>query len=340
MKLSICIPTYNRANYLNNCLHSIINCNHNKATKFQVCVSDNCSTDNTEFVVKKAAKFLKIKYMKNTFNIGVHLNFLNVVSMADTEFVWMLGDDDLLMPYAIEKIFNLIEKNQNIDFFYVNSYHLSTEYVDKFSNPFNTKNLPVDMQPFSKRKIEGKLRFNELINPNISFDFLGGIFLSVFRKKNWDDNTSVLDKNAIQDKRIFSHFDNTFPHIKIFSRAFAKSDAYFNPIPLNVCLTGAREWSHMSPLIMSVRLVEALDEYRKNGLSFWQYVYCKNYALRNFIPDLINMIIHRKNSGFVFINPFALVIKNFLYPNFYLSIFYFIGRRVLKIYKYIVNLLN
>ena len=91
---------------------------------------------------------------------------------------------------------------------------------------------------------------------------------------------------------------------------------------------------------MSVRLVEALDEYRKNGLSFWQYVYCKNYALRNFIPDLVNMIIHRKNSGFVFINPFDLIIKNFLYPNFYLSIFYFIGRRVLKIYKYIVNLLN
>ena len=136
-----------------------------------------------------------------------------------------------------------------------------------------------------------------------SFQFL--------EKKNWDENTSVLDKNAIQDNRIFSHFDNTFPHIKIFSRAFANSDAYFNSIPLNVCLTGAREWSHMSPLIMSVRLVEALDEYRKNGLSFWQYVYCKNYALKNFIPDLVNMIIHRKNSGFEYINPLALVIKNF-----------------------------
>ena len=47
----------------------------------------------------------------------------------------------------------------------------------------------------------------------------------------------------------------------------------------------------MSPLVTSVRLLEALHEYRKNGLSFWRYVYCKNYALRNFIPDLINMII-------------------------------------------------
>ena len=44
--------------------------------------------------------------------------------------------------------------------------------------------------------------------------------------------------------------------------------------------------------------IEALDEYRKNGLSFWQYVYCKNYALKNFIPDLVNMIIHCKKFWF------------------------------------------
>ena len=79
MKLSICIPTFNRANYLNNCLHSIIRCNYDKTKKFQVCVSDNCSTDNTEHVVKKATKSLNIKYVKNSFNIGVHLNFLKVV---------------------------------------------------------------------------------------------------------------------------------------------------------------------------------------------------------------------------------------------------------------------
>lgn len=340
MILSICIPTFNRAHYLNNCLHSIIKYNLHKKLKFQVCVSDNCSTDNTEQVVKKAKRFLDIKYLKNPTNFGVHLNFLKVVSMADGEFIWMIGDDDLLMPYAIENIFDLINKNPNVDFFYVNSFHLSTDYIEKFTHPFDTKNLPIDMKPFSKRKIEGELPFYELINPNISFDFLGGIFLSVFKKKNWIENTFVLDKKALSEKQIFSHFDNTFPHIKIFSRAFANSKAYFNVLPLNVCITGAREWSHMSPLIMSVRLVEALEEYRKNGLSFWQYVYCKNYALRNFIPDFINMFIHRKNSGYAYINPLDLILKNFLYPNFYLSFFYFFGRRVLKLYEFLFGFFN
>ena len=105
-------------------------------------------------------------------------------------------------------------------------------------------------------------------------------------------------------------------------------------MPLNVCLTGAREWSNMGPLVMSVRLVEALEEYKKNGLSLWTYLYCKNFALRNFLPDLINMAIHRKTSGFIYIKPINLILKNFYYPNFYLSFFYFLGRKSCILIKY------
>ena len=127
------------------------------------------------------------------------------------------------------------------------------------------------------------------------------MFLSVFRKKNWDQNTDVLDKNALQDSRVFSHLDNTFPHVKIFAKAFSSSKAYFNSKPLNVCLTGAREWSPMYPLINSVRLVEVLGEYRKNGLSFWKYVYCKNIKLNNFVPDFVNMFLNKDNTGYAYI---------------------------------------
>ena len=54
MKLSICIPTYNRSKHLKNCLNSIIlNLNYRKED-VQICVSDNCSTDETESVVRHA----------------------------------------------------------------------------------------------------------------------------------------------------------------------------------------------------------------------------------------------------------------------------------------------
>lgn len=336
-KLSICIPTYNRVEHLADCLNSIVLCNAQSEFKFEICVSDNNSNDGTEDVVRQTQTVLDIKYHKNTSNLGIPRNFLNVVSMAKGDFVWLLGDDDLLMPNAIVELYSLIENHPNVDFFYVNSFHLHTEFLENYSSPFDTANLPKDMTPFSTWNFDGELDFLDLVNPKISFDFLGGMFLSVFRKNNWELNISVLDKNAIQDSRTFSHFDNTFPHVKIFAKAFSSSVAYFNSKPLNVCLTGAREWSPMYPLIHSVRLVEVLEEYRKNGLPFWKYVYYKNFALNNFIPDFVNMFLYKDNSGYAYINPLKLVLEYSMYPNVYLSIFYFIGRRLRK---FVIRLLN
>lgn len=328
IKLSICIPTYNRAEYLRNCLHSIALGDPQSVFNFEICISNNNSSDDTESVVWGAQESLRIKYHKNPSNLGVARNFLNVVSMAEGEFVWLIGDDDLLMPNAISRLYELINGNPGVDFFYVNSFHLNTEYLALYPSPFDTGHLPAKMKPFSEWKAPGEMKFLELINPKISFDFLGGMFLSVFRKSLWDSKVEVLNSDAIFDSRTFSHFDNTFPHVKIFANAFANSRAYFNDKPLNVCLTGAREWSPMYPFIHSVRLVEALDEYRRNGLPYMQYLYCKNYALNNFASDFANMFLARDTSGYQYIKPFRLIAGCCLYPNFYLSFFYFFGRRI------------
>lgn len=331
MKISICIPTYNRAKHLANCLQSIMLNTQSARADIQVCVSDNCSTDETECVVRRAQESLAIKYQKNHSNLGRVRNYLNVVDMADGDFVWLVGDDDLLMPYALEKLSELINKHSDIDFFYINSFHLTTAYVSAYPQPFDTANLPKDMVPFSAWAVSGEMRFLDLVNPKISFDFLGGMFLAVFRRGNWLRSVGVLDEVAILDTKPFSHFDNTFPHVKIFTKAFANSRAFFYAEPLSVCLTGAREWAPMSPLINSVRLIEALDEYRKNGLPYIRYVQCKNYALKSFIPDFAKMFIHQDESGFTYIRPLRLIYNNWLYPNAYLSVVYFVVGK-LKLY--------
>lgn len=335
-KLSICIPTYNRAAHLTNCLQSIISISEASQFDFEICVSDNCSTDNTEQVVRNAQQRIPIKYQKNIRNLGMTNNFLNVVEMAEGEFVWLIGDDDLLLPYSLISLFNLFKEFPATDFFYVNSFHLTTEFVFSFQQPFDTVHLPQNMSPFSSYTKSGEMNFLDLVNPAISFDFLGGIFLAVFRRSNWINNVDVLDKAAVNDMRTFSHFDNTFPHLKIYSKAFANSNAYFHAEPLSVCLTGAREWFPLSSLVMSVRLIEALEEYKINGLSYFKYLYCKNYALKNFIPDIGSMVLNKK-TGMEYINPIKLVFNNCIYPNFYFSLIYFIFRKTINIFKKTIN---
>lgn len=333
MKISICIPTYNRAAHLTNCLQSIISNKSTSKVDFQVCVSDNCSTDETESVILAAQKSITIKYKKNSSNLGIPKNFINAVEMADGEFVWLIGDDDLLLPYALEELSGLINKHPSVDFFYINSFHLTTKYVFSFPQPFNTASLPKNMIPFSSWPESGEMSFIDLIDPRISFDFLGGMFLSVFRRQNWIQNVNTLDETAVSDLRTFSYFDNTFPHVKIFSKAFANSKAFFYARPLSVCLTGAREWAPMYYFVRSVRLVEALDEYKRNGLPYIKYLRCKNYALRTFIPDIAYMVINRDSSGFAYIKPLKLIFSNFLYPNFYFSVIYYFVRKLKAIFR-------
>ena len=334
MLLSICIPTYNRALNLYNCLHSIkIASKLVSKNKFEVCISDNSSNDDSKNIYKKFNKYLNLKYKKNKKNIGIPKNFINVTKMAKGEYIWLIGDDDLLLPNSLKKCIDLLDANKKVDFFYVNAFHLDVNYLKRFKKPFDTNNLPKNMLKFSNYNFSGTLPFFDLISPNISFDFLGGMFLSVFRKSKWEANLHSLDQLAINDKNIFSHFDNTFPHVKIFSKAFCNSVAYFNPKPLVVCLSGVREWTSKYPLVRSFRLVEALIEYRRNGLLLYQYFRCRNFALSHYIPDLVRMLINYKSSGVKNVNIFFWTLSNMIYPNLYLSPLIEIKKKIDKYIK-------
>ena len=266
-------------------------------------------------------------------------NFLKVVSMSEGKFTWLIGDDDLLTPSAIKNLLKLIKKNKDVDFFYVNAFHLSNDFVMSFSQPFSTVNLPITMEPFSKMKGSRKLPFLDLVHPKVSFDFLGGMFLSVFRTEMWEINKDCLLNEAIKDRKIFSHYDNTFPHVKIFAKSFSKSQAYFNEKPLIVCLEGVREWAPLESMIKCVRLIESTELFYKEGLNYFQYIRCRNFALRNFWSHLIWMIANYKISGIEYFSFKKHFLSNIFFPNFYFSPFYYIYRKVLHILNLISKFL-
>ena len=326
-KISICIPTYNRVNSLINCLKSIAIASKQHFGRFEVCISDNGSDKRTHNMIKKSSQGLDVKYQQNEKNIGIPQNFVKVVSMAKGEFVWLLGDDDLLLPDTFDRLFPLLDGKKGIDFFYLNSFHLDKSFIDEYPHPFDTRKLPLNMEPFSGKKDSVELKFFELIDPRVSFDFLGGMFLSAFRKSKWDAMVNKLDLEAINSSATFSHFDNTFPHIKIWAHAFSKSQAYFNASPMSICITGHREWAPLEPLVRNIRLVEALDSYKANGMSYWRYVRCKNFALRNYFSGVLKMVIYRDIYSFK-LGLLRHYLSCAMYPNVYLSLFYFLFRKI------------
>ena len=318
-KLSICIPTFNRRNELINCLNSIY-ISHKKFNKFDfdICISDNGSNykilDTIKYFRKKFRGKIKIKFNRFKMNQGVTKNFLKVISMSDADFIWAIGDDDLILPKTLKKINDLFKKNKDIEYFFINSYNLDSKHLDKYSKPFHTKFLPKNMEPFSKKRGNQKLDFFQLIDPNISIDFLMGIYFSIFKREKWNNNLHVLNKNLIRDKKWLSNFDNSCFNIKVFAEAFNQSKIFFQSEPLSVNLSGSREWKNIYYFLEIARFPEMLDYYRSRGMGFFRYIYCKNYALRNFSNFMLKIYLNKdKDYGWEYIDFHKHVIKNLFY---------------------------
>lgn len=113
--LSICIPTFNRGEYIGETLESIIN---QIEAGVEVVIVDGGSTDNTESVVADYQKicpeihYFKSKYVKKyPSNEGFDRDCNYAVELASGEYCWLMTDDDLIMSGAIKRILQEVDKN-------------------------------------------------------------------------------------------------------------------------------------------------------------------------------------------------------------------------------------
>lgn len=108
--LSIVIPTYNRAEFLDNCLKFHIPLA--RAHNIQLVISDNASTDNTPDVLnKRTEEYPLIRYYRNESNVGPEQNFELALKYPGTQYVWLLGDTYRIPSAGISYVLNLIADN-------------------------------------------------------------------------------------------------------------------------------------------------------------------------------------------------------------------------------------
>lgn len=103
--LSIAIPTYNRARYLEANLNHLNRELRTIGEFVEVLVLDNNSTDLTESVVERAKrKGLEVNYVRRENNIGSDENIHDCFMRARGRYVLVMGDDDLLVDGALPKV--------------------------------------------------------------------------------------------------------------------------------------------------------------------------------------------------------------------------------------------
>lgn len=109
-KFSICIPTYNGVKYIGETLVSILNQTYQN---FEIIISDDCSTDNTEKVVK-SYKDKRIRFYRNRHNLGYGDNLKTFKKRISGDIMFMMAQDDLLTPDALLKTYQAYNLNDEI----------------------------------------------------------------------------------------------------------------------------------------------------------------------------------------------------------------------------------
>lgn len=112
VKLTVIIPTYNRANILAGCLDSILCSDYEN---MEVLVSDNASPDSTPEILR-AFNDKRLQYSRNETNIGCERNILKLLQQASGDYVIIMTDDALLNRNSIHEILRIIQAHPDVGF--------------------------------------------------------------------------------------------------------------------------------------------------------------------------------------------------------------------------------
>jgi len=103
MNLTIYIPTYRRDS-LDACLNSIVS---QFNTNLEIIVSDNDQERYASNIVSKYKNYVT-EYSARKQNIGCDGNCLYGITAGVSEYVWVVGDDDIILPGAIDAIMPML----------------------------------------------------------------------------------------------------------------------------------------------------------------------------------------------------------------------------------------
>jgi glycosyltransferase involved in cell wall biosynthesis len=106
-RLSICIATFNRGAFLGETLASVV---EQLRDGVEIVIVDGGSTDATADVIAAwQARCPAIRYVRQATNGGVDRDYARAVELAQGRYCWLFTDDDLLLPGAVDAVFEAID---------------------------------------------------------------------------------------------------------------------------------------------------------------------------------------------------------------------------------------
>jgi glycosyltransferase involved in cell wall biosynthesis len=156
--LTIAIPTYNRNEILFRTIQSIF---PQLNSDCGLLIIDNCSDVAVEQTLQpllEQHQDKQIQIIRNKANIGGNANVIRCIELAESDYVWILGDDDTALPNAVSMIMDKIKLRPDfINFFFPFAHDIIRKHdilghgidsllknIDSFSNFIFISNMVIN----------------------------------------------------------------------------------------------------------------------------------------------------------------------------------------------------
>ncbi len=158
-RVSIGMPVYNGENYLAEALDSLL---AQTFTDFELIISDNCSADGTESICRDyAARDDRIRYDRQTENIGAITNFNRVFEVSRGEYFKWAAHDDVCQPRFLQTCVEILDAQPEVAW-----CHTRSDMIDADGRSW-VDQLPPDAEEL-ERQPDGSLWWKGL--PREHFD--------------------------------------------------------------------------------------------------------------------------------------------------------------------------
>ncbi|MBS3955557.1 MAG: glycosyltransferase family 2 protein [Methylomicrobium sp.] len=166
IELTIGIPTYNGAKYLAESIESVLSQLPDvQGRRIEIIISDNASTDDTSEIVERyvATHPGILSNIKNDLNIGYDRNVDNLFKAARGKYLWLLGDDDALVPGALKRFFSALQQYEDIAVFVFSTSFLNISTGKRYWNrQFQEDNFCSNGNDFLQKTLWGTAALSSL----------------------------------------------------------------------------------------------------------------------------------------------------------------------------------
>jgi len=322
MKVSFCIPSLNRPEFLINAINSIC-VNDKLSADFEICVYNNCSDISYKIVedeINMLSAVFNITYKAGNSRLNIDLSMFEAIKLAKGEYYFFLGDDDYLTETGLQDIFDIIT-NQHFDMAIFNatiinrSKNVKFESIGISNKKFNDlETILVDLKKYCaygniliKRKYIDFNDFSYLIGTSHAY---GCFWFAFFRDYENGINPvviipekSVVNLNAIEKN--YKLLEITFKHADL------EHQLYYNVVgPKSTGILKKFEsdlWERQTSLAQLIRFQISgnnIDDIKIYNLSLYNKLRFKiklakvlAYVLRYFRPVIKSVLNRIKSKG-------------------------------------------